>query len=341
MNYIDLRSDTVTQPTLEMREAMYSTPVGDDTFGDDPTVRNLEALAAHTVGKEAALFLGSGTMANQAAVMTHTVRGDEMIISSGSHIVVHEVGAAAVLSGVMVHAIPCERDMLTPEIIEQALRTEEESYGHTSLICLENALSNGMVMPLEQMQACYAVAQKHGLPLHLDGARLFNGAAALGVSPKEMAACCDSVMICLSKSLCAPMGSLLCGSRDFIERARRNRKLLGGDMRQSGLIAACGIIALEKMSRRLEEDHRNARRLGELISQIPGAEVDFARLQINLVFFKLDRPRELVDRLPALMLEKGVKINGLEGGTIRLATHNDITAEDIEYVGATLQELLR
>lgn len=288
------------------------------------------------------MFVASGTMGNQAAVMTHTVRGDEMLVASGSHIVVHEVGAAAVLSGVTVRAIPSADDMLTPDIIEKALRPEEEMSGHTSLICLENALSsNGLVMPLAQMRSCYETAKEHELPVHLDGARLFNAAAFLNVSPKELASYCDSVMLCLSKGLCAPVGSVLCGTKAFIEKARRNRKLLGGDMRQSGLIAACGIIAIEKMSKRLVDDHKNARRLAEMIAQIPGARIDLDRVQVNMVFFGLDKPRSLVEKLPALMLEKGVKINGMEGGTIRLVTNNDVSAEDVEYVGRTLKALLQ
>ncbi len=341
MREIDLRSDTVTQPTQEMREAMYAAPVGDDTYGDDPTVRNLEALAAKISGKEAALFLASGTMGNQAAVMTHTVRGDEMIVSSGSHIVVHEVGAAAILSGVMVRAIPCEDDMLTPAIIEDTVRQNGDSLGRTSLVCIENAICNGKVMPLAQMRACYDVAKKHGLPVHVDGARIFNAVAALQVDIKDLCDCCDSIMICLSKGLCAPLGSVLCGSKEFIEKARKNRKLLGGDMRQAGLIAACGIIALEKMTKRLVDDHNNAKRLAELLDEIPAITVDKNSLDINMVFFALDAPRDKAAMVPTLMLEKGIKINGLEGGLFRLVTNNDVTADDIEYVGAMMKEVLK
>ena len=340
MREIDLRSDTVTQPTQEMRYAMYSAPVGDDTYGDDPTVRNLEALAAKMSGKEAALFLTSGTMGNQAAIMTHTVRGDEMILTSGSHIVMHEVGAAAILSGVVVRAIPCKDDMLTPEIIEDALRNDTAQIGHTSLICVENAMCNGKVMPLEMMKACYDTAKKYNLPVHIDGARIFNATVALGIKLKEVARYCDSIMICLSKGLCAPLGSVLCGDANFIEKARRNRKLLGGDMRQAGLIAACGIIALEKMVDRLVDDHNNAKRLAALIDEISGVKVDKDSLQVNMVFFELDKPKDVVARLPSLMLEKGIKMNGMAGGRFNFVTNNEVTAEDMEYVGAVMKGIL-
>ena len=340
MREIDLRSDTVTQPTQEMRDAMYSAPVGDDTYGDDPTVRNLEALAAKMAGKEAALFLASGTMGNQAAIMTHTVRGDEMILSSGSHLVMHEVGAAAILSGVVVRAIPCKDDMLTPEIIEDALRRDSLQVGHNSLICIENAMCNGKVMPLELMKACYETAKQYNLPVHIDGARVFNATVALGINLKELARYCDSIMIGLSKGLCAPLGSVLCGDTDFIEKARRNRKMLGGDMRQAGLIAACGIIGLEKMVDRLVDDHNNAKRLAELIGEIQSIKVDKESLQINMVFFELNKPKNTIAQLPALMLEKGIKMNGMAGGKFYFVTNNDVTAEDVEYVGAAMKEIL-
>ena len=202
MNYIDLRSDSVTQPTQEMRDAMYTASVGDDVYGDDPTVKNLEQLCARKVGKEAGLFVASGTMGNQLAVMTHTARGDEIIISSGSHIVVHEVGAAAVLAGVMLRVVECKDDILTPEIIERTVRPSGDGFmAHTSLVCMENALTNGKVMSLEQMKDVYETSKKHNLPVHLDGARLFNASVALGVDAKELTQYCDSVMVCLSKGL--------------------------------------------------------------------------------------------------------------------------------------------
>ena len=288
MNYIDLRSDSVTQPTQEMRDAMYTAPVGDDVYGDDPTVKNLEQLCARKVGKEAGLFVASGTMGNQLAVMTHTARGDEIIISSGSHIVVHEVGAAAVLAGVMLRVVECKDDILTPEIIERTVRPSDTGFmAHTSLVCMENALTNGKVMSLEQMKAVYDTSKKHNLPVHLDGARLFNASVALGVDAKELTQYCDSVMVCLSKGLCAPVGSVLCGSKEFIEKARRNRQLLGGGMRQAGFVAACGIIALEKMVDRLRDDHENAKYMAHRLNKIKGVNVLMDNVDVNMVFFKL------------------------------------------------------
>ncbi len=339
MRYIDLRSDSVTQPTQEMRDAMYSTPVVDETYAEDPTVRSLEALAARTTGKEAALFLASGTMGNQAAIMTHTVRGDEMLLASGSYMVMHEVGAAAVLAGVQVRPIDSPKDMLTPQLIAQYGGAAKQG-GRNALVCLENALANGRVMPLEQMKVCYEAAHALGFPVHLDGARLFNAATALGVSAADLCRYSDSVMFVISKALCAPMGGLLCGSAAFIEKAKRNRKMLGGEMRQAGLIAACGIIAIETMTKRLWEDHDNAKRLAAGLASIPGVEVDQDRLDINMVFFKTSLPRQRLDTLPGRMLEKGIRIQGPEGGVIRLVTNNDVSSEDVDRVLTALRGLL-
>ena len=339
MNYIDLRSDSVTQPTQEMRDAMYTAPVGDDVFGDDPTVKNLEQLCARKVGKEAGLFVASGTMGNQLAVMTHTARGDEIIISSGSHIVVHEVGAAAVLSGVMLKVVECEDDILTPEIIEKAVRPRD-FMSHTSLVCVENALTNGKVMSLDQMKAIYDTAKKHNLPIHLDGARLFNASVALGVDAKEITQYCDSVMVCLSKGLCAPVGSVLCGSKEFIEKARRNRQLMGGGMRQAGFVAACGIIALEKMVDRLQDDHDNAKYMAHRLNKIKGVDVLMDNVDVNMVFFKLNKPKEFIYSLPGKMLEYGIKMAGEEGGLLRFITNNDVSRADVIRVCDVFEKIL-
>ena len=339
MNYIDLRSDSVTQPTQEMRDAMYTAPVGDDVFGDDPTVKNLEQLCARKVGKEAGLFVASGTMGNQLAVMTHTARGDEIIISSGSHIVVHEVGAAAVLSGVMLKVVECEDDILTPEIIEKAVRPQD-FMSHTSLVCIENALTNGKVMSLDQMKAIYDTSKKHNLPIHLDGARLFNASVALGVDAKELTQYCDSVMVCLSKGLCAPVGSVLCGSKEFIEKARRNRQLMGGGMRQAGFVAACGIIALEKMVDRLQDDHDNAKYMAHRLNKIKGVNVLMNNVDVNMVFFKLNKPKEFIYSLPGKMLEYGIKMAGEEGGLLRFITNNDVSRADVMRVCDVFEKIL-
>ncbi|MBQ7903310.1 MAG: low-specificity L-threonine aldolase [Oscillospiraceae bacterium] len=342
MNYIDLRSDSVTQPTQEMRDAMYTASVGDDFFGDDPTVKNLEQLCARKVGKEAGLFVASGTMGNQLAVMTHTARGDEIIISSGSHIVVHEVGAAAVLSGVMLRVVECKDDILTPEIIEKAVRPNDGGIGmHTSLVCMENALTNGKVMSLEQMKAVYDTAKNYNLPVHLDGARLFNASVALGVDAKELTQYCDSVMVCLSKGLCAPVGSVLCGSKEFIEKARRNRQLMGGGMRQAGFVAACGIIALEKMVDRLKDDHDNAKYMAQRLNKMKGVKVLMDNVDVNMVFFKLDKPKEFIYSLPGKMLEYGIKMAGEEGGLLRFITNNDVSRADVIRVCDVFEKILK
>lgn len=342
MNYIDLRSDSVTQPTQEMRDAMYTASVGDDVYGDDPTVKNLEQLCARKVGKEAGLFVASGTMGNQLAVMTHTARGDEIIISSGSHIVVHEVGAAAVLAGVMLRVVECKDDILTPEIIERTVRPSGDGFmAHTSLVCMENALTNGKVMSLEQMKDVYETSKKHNLPVHLDGARLFNASVALGVDAKELTQYCDSVMVCLSKGLCAPVGSVLCGSKEFIEKARRNRQLLGGGMRQAGFVAACGIIALEKMVDRLRDDHDNAKYMAQRLNKIKGVNVLMDNVDVNMVFFKLDKPKEFIHALPGKMLEHGIKMAGEEGGLLRFITNNDVSRSDVIRVCDVFESILK
>ena len=343
MNYIDLRSDSVTQPTQEMRDAMYTAPVGDDEYGDDPTVKNLEQLCRRKVGKEAGLFVASGTMGNQLAVMTHTVRGDEIIISSGSHIVVHEVGAAAILSGVKVKAVECQDDILTPAIIESACRPSDEDITQpkSGLVCIENALSNGKVMILEQMKAVYDAAKAHGLPVHLDGARLFNASVSLGVEAKELTQYCDSVMVCLSKGLCAPVGSVLCGSAEFIEKARKNRKHLCGGMRQAGLLAACGIIAINKMVDRLKDDHDNAKYIADRLSKMKGVRVRSDHVDINLVFFKIDKSRQFIASLPGKMLEHGIKMAGEELGYLRFITNNDVSKADAVRVCDVFEQILK
>lgn len=341
MNYIDLRSDSVTQPTQEMRDAMYTAPVGDDVFGDDPTVKNLEKLCAAKVGKEAGLFVASGTMGNQLAVMAHTVRGDEIIVTSGAHLVQHEA-SAAVLSGVMVKVLECSDDILTPDLIEKACRPVSDTLSpRTSLVCVENALSNGKVMTIKQMKDCYETAKRLGLPVHLDGARLFNAAVSLGVDVKELTKYSDSVMVCLSKGLCAPVGSVLCGSREMIEKARKNRQLMGGGMRQAGLLAACGIIALDRMVDRLKDDHENAKYMASRLNKIKGVKVLMDNVDINMVFFKVDRPREFIAALPGRMLEKGIKMAGEEGRLLRFVTNNDVSRADVERVCDVFEAIMK
>lgn len=331
MKMIDLRSDTVTQPTQEMRQAMFEALVGDDVYGDDPTVNRFEALAAEMLGKESAMFVPSGTMGNQVSVMTHTHRGDEIILSDEAHIAVHEGGGAAALSQVMLKTLHYDNHIPQPEKIRAAIREQGNvHYPTTGLICMENPLAVGHVVPLSVMREVYAIAKEQGIPVHLDGARIFNAAAALGVEAAEIAQYCDSVNVCISKGLCAPVGSIVAGTREFIEQARRNRKILGGGMRQCGVLAAAGIISLEVMSKRLEEDHANAKYMAEKLSQLDGVELDISSVEINMVFFKLHRPQQVIDQLPDAMLAENILINGIEDGMFRFVTHNDITREDID-----------
>lgn len=340
MRYIDIRSDTVTQPTQRMRDEMYKAVVGDDVQRDDPTMLRLEEMAAEMMGKEAAMFVPSGTMGNQCAIMTHTRRGDEVICTDMSHIVIHEVGAPAVLSGVSVRTIKSPDYILHPEALELAIRPDDIHMPHSGLIVLENPLAMGQVVPLEILRADYEIAKKNGIPVHLDGARIFNAAEYLGCDVKDITANCDSVMFCLSKGLCAPVGSILAGSREFIDRARKNRKLLGGGLRQAGFLAAAGIVALEDMTKRVGEDHANARYMAQCLAKLPDISLDMDTVQISMVFFKLNRPQEFIDALPAKMYEKGIKMSGIEDGMFRFVTSNDVSREDVDYIVSALSELL-
>lgn len=340
MRYIDFRSDTVTMPTKEMRIAMAEAIVGDDVYGDDPTVLELEKLAAALMGKEAAMFVPSGTMGNQLAVMTHTRRGDEIIVEENCHIVIHEVGAVAVLSGVNMRTVKGINSVMRPEDIEAAIRVEDIHQPDTTLICMENALSNGRVVPLDVMKDIYNIAKKHKLSVHLDGARLFNAAEYLGVEAKQITAYTDSVMFCLSKGLCSPVGSILAGSKAFIDKAKKNRKLLGGGMRQAGILAAAGLISLKDMTKRLHIDHDNAKYLASRLLEIPGVKLDIEGIHINMVFFTIENLKisdaEFVEKL----YQKGIKINGAEKGELRFVTNNDVTIEDIDYTIKCIKELI-
>ena len=334
MKYIDLRSDTVSHPTPAMREAMYTAEVGDDVYRDDPTTNRLEELAAEMLGKEAALFVTSGTMGNQLALMTHTRKGDEAIVSVNAHIFTHEVGAAAVLSSLNMKPLTFKDDIYDPDQIEKAIWSGDIHEPPTTLICLENALANGRVVPLENMKKIYDMAHSHGIPVHLDGARVFNAAAALGVDVKEIGACVDSVSCCLSKGLCAPIGAVLCGSREFIERARKFRKMLGGGMRQTGVLAAAGIIALTDMTKRLPEDHAHAKLLAEKLAQLDGVTIT-QNVEINMVFARLDWPK--TEELKPWLYERGVVINGA-GPDFRFVTHYWIGEEEIDKFVGLLKE---
>lgn len=340
MKKIDLRSDTVTIPTKEMRRSMADAVVGDDVYGDDPTVNRLEEIAAQKIGKEAALFVPSGTFGNQLAILTHTNRGDEIILESESHIIMHEVGGTAVIAGVQLRTIKGKNGEINPKEVEQAIRDEDIHFPRTGLICLENAHSCGSVISLENMKEIKEVARNANIPVHLDGARVFNAAEALGVDVKEVVNKVDSVMFCLSKGLGAPIGSILAGNKDFIKKARKNRKLMGGGLRQAGVIAAPGIIALENMVDRLRIDHENSKYLAKRLSEIEGINVKYDRNDINMVFFEL--PNEIIeeDELVSKLLEKNIKINGQEDGEYRFVTNKDITKADLDYVLDEIKTLL-
>ncbi|NLT47195.1 MAG: low-specificity L-threonine aldolase [Clostridiales bacterium] len=341
MRYIDLRSDTVTMPTEEMRKAMAEAEVGDDVYEDDPTVNRLQELAAEMVGKEAALFVPSGTFGNQLCVLTHTRRGDEVILGEDCHIVLHEVGGAAVIAGVQLRTLKSNNGMLDPADVEAAIRPGDDiHYPHTGLICVENAHGLGTAIPVNNLQAIKKIGEEHGIPVHMDGARIFNAAVALGVDAKEIAACADSVQFCLSKGLAAPVGSLVAGTKEFIEIARKNRKLMGGGMRQAGILAAAGIIALEKMTKRLHIDHENAAYLADQLSRIPGVNVKADRLDINMVFFEMEPEVIPEQKLIDHFLKNGIKICGIEDGEWRFVTNVDVTREDIDFVLAKFRECL-
>jgi len=339
MKVIDIRSDTVTTPTEEMRKAMYTAEVGDDVYHDDPTVNRLEELAAEKLGKEAALFVPSGTFGNQLAVLTHTLRGDEIIVPSTNHVYVHEVGASAVIAGVQIRTLESPYGMPDIDVIQENIREDDIHCPTTSLICMENAHSSGKVLPLDYLRSVRELALEHGIKVHLDGARIFNAAIALNVDAREIAKTADSVMFCLSKGLAAPIGSMLTGSTDFIKRARKGRKLMGGGMRQAGILAAAGIVALETMVDRMAEDHENAQLLAKKLQLIPGVEVFMDRLDINMVFFKYDDLPGNV--MVSEMRKKGIKINPPYKGEYRFVTHKDVSRKDIEYVVKSFEEIVR
>lgn len=342
MEYIDVRSDTVTWPTEAMREAMAGAAVGDDVYGDDPTVNELEAYAARLVGKEAALFVPSGTFGNQLALFAWCPRGTEVILGEDSHIIQHEAGAAAVIAGVQTRTVPAPDGNLTPEAIRARFRTPDIHHPDTSLICLENAHSSGRTVPLAAMDAAREVAREAGIPIHLDGARLFNAATALGVPASVIASRVDSVMFCLSKGLCAPVGSMLAGPASFIADARRKRKIMGGGLRQAGVLAAAGLVALKDMTGRLGTDHRNAKILAAKLSAIPGVSADPAASDINMVFFSAP---ELADdakaaKAVAALKARGILVNPPSGGVFRFVTHYWVGEEQIDTLASAFAEAL-
>ena len=338
MKFIDLRSDTVTHPTEKMRQLMASAPVGDDVYGDDGTVIKLEEETARILGMEAALFVPSGVFGNQLSILTHTERTNEIILGENSHIIAHEAGSVALISNVQTRTLKDDLGELDPKEVQKAVRKGEDiHFPKTGLICVETAHSTGNVASLENLKSISEIAKTYEIPVHLDGARLFNAAVHLKVDAKEIAQYADSISLCLSKGLCAPVGSVVSGSKEFIARARKNRKILGGGMRQVGILAAAGLEALE-MRHRLDEDHENARYFGEELHKIPGITVRLDEIKINMIFFTIDKEGFQESDLVAHMKEHGILMNGSDEGVFRFVTHYYITRDRINQVLQILRE---
>jgi len=338
---IDLRSDTVTKPTDEMREAMAGAEVGDDCYGEDPTLNELEAVAAAMIGKEKAVYVPSGTMGNLVALMSHTQKGDEVILDAHSHIYEYEVGGFSAVAGLSPRLVETQMGIMTPEGLGAVLRQPYSAFPPTTLLCMENTnnYAGGAVMSSPQMAAVTDLARQQGLAVHLDGARIFNAATALGVDVKELTRHVDSVMFCLSKGFSAPVGSLLAGSAEFIERARKARRMVGGGLRQAGVLAAAGLVALLSMTGRLQEDHDNALALAQGLNKIEKLGVDLASVQTNMVNVELSGLG--IDS--AQVLEKlgryGIRANPRGAYRIRLVTHRHITPQSVEQAVAAFQEI--
>lgn len=341
MNHIDLRSDTVTHPSPEMRKAMYDAELGDDVYGEDPTVNRLEELCAARLGKEAALFVPTGTMGNLAALLTHCGRGDEAIVGRGSHIFEHEQGSAATLGGIFLKPIPNEKDgTICLDAIVENISPDDEHLAITRLIAMENAF-NGSVLSVEYTQRFVQLGKERGLATHLDGARVFNAAVALGVEPKRLVDGFDSVQLCFSKGLSAPAGSAIASTKEFVKRARRWRKALGGGMRQIGVVAAACIVALDKMVDRLAEDHETAKALAEKIADVAGIEVDWNRNQSNMVWFDVVKPGMNAEQFAVLLEGEGVKVLAINARTIRAVTHYGVTMDDITKVADAINRVMK
>jgi threonine aldolase len=343
MKTIDLRSDTVTLPSQEMRQAICQAELGDDVFGEDPTVLRLERTLADRVGKEGALLVASGTMGNLVCALTHCGRGDEVVLGDQSHTFYYEAGGISALGGVHPHTVPNQGDgTLRLEDILAAIRPDNVHFPRTRLICLENTHNRcgGAVLSAAYTDAVASLARDNGLAVHLDGARIFNAAVALGVDVKTLTKGADSVSVCLSKGLAAPVGSVVCGSRPFIDAARRTRKILGGGMRQAGIIAAAGIVALDTMIDRIHDDHANATRLAEGIAEMSGLQIDPAGVQTNIVYFDVVREGLSAETLVSRMAERDVKMLCSGPGRVRAVTHYSIDCDDIDRTLSAMADAL-
>ena len=338
---IDLRSDTLTNPTQSMRDAMATAEVGDDVFQEDPTVQKLETLSAEIMGKEAALFVPSGCMGNLISLLSHCGRGDEILLGDRSHISLYEVGGVAALGGVHPRPLPNKNDgTISIDLLEKGIRHSDIHCPPTRLICLENThnFCQGSPITPEYMTEVREIANKFGLKIHLDGARIFNAAVALGVPVAKLTEKVDSVMFCLSKGLSAPVGSLVCGSSEFIVKARKARKMVGGGMRQVGHIAAAGLIAINEQVDRLQEDHDNAKFLASQLSDLDGIEVDVTRIKTNIIFFKLTGidGEVLLNQLE----QNQIKILMTDADVFRAVLHREVSKEQVQTVVKTFQSIL-
>ncbi|MBT0159759.1 aminotransferase class I/II-fold pyridoxal phosphate-dependent enzyme [Candidatus Bathyarchaeota archaeon A05DMB-2] len=338
---IDLRSDTVTLPTEEMLEAIRHAELGDDVFGEDPTVNRLEEMAAEKMGKEAALLVTSGTQANLVSLMSNTKRGELVILEAESHIYWYEVGGISMIAGLLPWPLKSSMGALDPKDVEAAIRPKNIHFPEPALVCIENTHNRhgGTIITPEQIRAISEVAVAHGLKLYMDGARIFNAAVALNVDVKEFTRHVDNLMFCLSKSLSCPIGSLVVGTQEFIEKARKIRKVLGGGMRQAGIIAAPGIVALEKMIDRLKEDHENAKRLAEGIAKIDGVTVDMSRVQTNMVCFDISCLRIEDDLFLSKLEKEGILALTNSKNVVRMVTHRGIEKNHIEKTIAALEKV--
>ncbi len=339
---IDLRSDTVTKPTQAMRQAGFDAEVGDDVFEEDPTVRQLEERAAEMFGKEAALYVTSGTQGNQAAVLTHCNPGEEIIMEANAHLFLYEGATMSALAGVQPRTLQGERGAMSPEDVEAAIRKDDIHFPKTSLICLENThnKAGGAILPWANMKAIHEIGERYNIPIHLDGARIFNASVATGISVKEYASLTDTVQFCLSKGLGAPVGSILVGPKSFIERARKWRKRLGGGMRQAGVIAAPGLVALNEMVDRLAEDHKHAKNLAESVNLIPGLEVE-GKVETNIVLINVKETGMNAEEFLAKLKKQGVLAVPFGPYTIRMVTNKEVSADDLPEVKKQLEKCVQ
>lgn len=344
MRTVDLRSDTITQPTSNMRQAMAAAEVGDDVFREDPTINRLEEMAAERLGKEAALFVASGTMGNIVSLLTHCGRGDEIILGDESHIFFSEQGGSAALGGIHHRTVPNQPDgTMVLADIEGAIRPDNIHFPRTRLIALENTHNrcNGSYLDVDYMRSVGSLARRHGLKIHVDGARIFNAAVAQGIPASSLVSDADSISFCLSKGLAAPVGSVICGTSGFIDEARRIRKVLGGGMRQAGILAAAGIVSLTEMVDRLADDHANARKLAVGLAAIDGISIQPELIKSNIVFFKITKkgltPQELTQRLSA----RGVRVGPKEPDQIRAVTNYHVSSGDIDFALEVFAEIFK